>query len=205
MGVAWCTGSGYVMRRQALQDIGGFPIGSLAEDVCCSSMLLGFGWTTAFVHEPLQFGTVPDSLTSHLKQRTRWVSGFHYIQMQWLTVGSQTIGTVQTSLKLRFCLWGPLVKHMTFAQRLCGFVYTISSLFTVPLILSMFTSPVVLIARGNLVPYTTNSELKWLIRSWFGSMVLNRLNEFVAYLPAGYLTGQREARAVMWMAICKSA
>lgn len=73
MGVAWCTGSGYVLRRAALQSIGGFPVGSLAEDVCCSSMLLGSGWHTAFVHEPLQYGTVPDSLTSHLKQRTRWV------------------------------------------------------------------------------------------------------------------------------------
>ena len=62
------------MRREALDAIGGFPIGSLAEDVCCSSMLLGSGWNTAFVHEPLQFGTVPDSFSSHLKQRTRWVS-----------------------------------------------------------------------------------------------------------------------------------
>jgi len=74
MGVAWCTGSGYVLRRAALQSIGNFPVGSLAEDVCTSSMLLGSGWNTAFVHEPLQYGTVPDSLTSHLKQRTRWVS-----------------------------------------------------------------------------------------------------------------------------------
>ena len=73
MGVAWCTGSGYVVRRAALQQIGGFPTGSLAEDVCCSSMLLGAGWSTAFVHEPLQFGTVPESLVGHLKQRTRWV------------------------------------------------------------------------------------------------------------------------------------
>lgn len=73
LGVAWCTGSGYIMRRTALDSIGGFPIGSLAEDVCTSSMLLGTGWHTAFVHEPLQYGTVPDSLASHLKQRTRWV------------------------------------------------------------------------------------------------------------------------------------
>ena len=66
--MAWCTGSGYILRRQALSEIGGFPIGSLAEDVCCSSMLIGSGWNTAFIHEPLQFGTVPDSLASHLKQ-----------------------------------------------------------------------------------------------------------------------------------------
>ncbi|RVX65886.1 hypothetical protein B0A52_10250 [Exophiala mesophila] len=183
MGVAWCTGSGYVLRRAALQSIGGFPIGSLAEDVCCSSMLLGSGWNTAFIHEPLQFGTVPDSLTSHLKQRTRW-----------------TIGTVQTSFKLRFSVFGPLVKHMTFPQRLCGFVYTISSLFTVFLVMSMFTAPIVLVAGGNLVPYTSMNQLKWLIRANFLTTILNRVNEFISYLPSGYRTGQRDARAMMWMA-----
>lgn len=187
MGVAWCTGSGYVLRRKALQSIGGFPIGSLAEDVCCSSMLLGSGWNTAFVHEPLQFGTVPDSLTSHLKQRTRW-----------------TIGTVQTSFKLRFSVFGPLVKHMTFPQRLCGFVYTISSLFTVFLVLSMFTAPIVLVAGGNLVPFTTIDQLKWLVRANFLTIVLNRINELISYLPSGYRTGQRDARAMMWMAPCES-
>lgn len=62
------------MRRDALDSINQFPLGSLAEDVCTSSMLLGAGWKTAYVHEPLQWGTVPDSLSGHLKQRTRWVS-----------------------------------------------------------------------------------------------------------------------------------
>ncbi|KAK6387683.1 hypothetical protein LTS17_000952 [Exophiala oligosperma] len=166
LGVAWCTGSGYVLRRAALKSIGGFPIGSLAEDVCCSSMLLGSGWNTAFVHEPLQFGTVPDSLTSHLKQRTRW-----------------TIGTVQTSLKLRFSIYGPLVKHMTFPQRLCGFVYTVSSLFTVFLVMSIFTTPIVLVSHGNLVPYKTINQLKWLVRANFLTTVLNRINEFISYFP----------------------
>ena len=183
LGVAWCTGSGYVLRRAALEEIGGFPTGSLAEDVCCSSMLLGAGWRTAFVHEPLQYGTVPDSLTSHLKQRTRW-----------------TIGTVQTSLKLRFCLWGPLVKHMTFLQRLCGFIYTISSVFTVFYVLSILTIPIVLVSGGNLVPYTTISQLRWLIRSCWLAMILNRISELFSFLPAGYRSGQRENRAMIWMA-----
>jgi cellulose synthase/poly-beta-1,6-N-acetylglucosamine synthase-like glycosyltransferase len=74
LGVAWCTGSGYILRREALEDIGMFPLGSLAEDVATSTLMLGKGWKTAFIHEPLQFGTVPDSFGSHLKQRTRWVS-----------------------------------------------------------------------------------------------------------------------------------
>lgn len=77
MGVAWCTGSGYVVRRTALDQIGNFPCGSLAEDVATSTLLLGKGWKTAYVHEKLQFGTVPEDYGSHLKQRTRWVRLFH--------------------------------------------------------------------------------------------------------------------------------
>jgi len=115
----------------------------------------------------------------------------------------QTIGTVQTSFKLRFSVFGPLVKHMTFPQRLCGFVYTISSLFTVFLVASMFTAPIVLVSHGNLVPFTNMNQLKWLIRSNFLTTILNRINEFIWYLPSGYVTGQRDARAMMWMAPCK--
>ena len=73
-GVAWCTGSGYVIRRSALDEIGQIPTGSVAEDVLTSTLLLGMGWKTTYVHEPLQFGTVPDSYGSHIKQRTRWVN-----------------------------------------------------------------------------------------------------------------------------------
>ena len=187
LGVAWCTGSGYVMRRSALDSIGGFPVGSLAEDVYTSTMFLGMGWTTAFVHEPLQFGTVPDSLSGHLKQRTRW-----------------TIGTIQTSFKLRFCIYGEYVRRMTFFQRLCGFVYTLSSFFTLALVLSMVAAPVVLITGGNLVPYNDTRQLQMLIRVWFASHIINRLNECINYLPSSYLTGQRDARAMLWMAVCKS-
>ncbi|CAD6590774.1 MAG: hypothetical protein ASARMPRED_004999 [Alectoria sarmentosa] len=89
IGSAWCTGSGYAIRRSALDQIGGFPIGSVAEDVYCSNLLLGAGWKTCYVHEPLQWGTVPDSFSGHIKQRARW-----------------TIGTVQTAAKLNFFLYG---------------------------------------------------------------------------------------------------
>lgn len=110
---------------------------------------------------------------------------------------------MQTSLKLRFSVFGPLVKDMTFPQRLCGFVYTVSSLFTVFLVMSMFTAPIVLVSGGDLVPFTSMDQLKWLVRTLFINTVLNRINEFISYLPSGYRTGQRDARAMMWMAPCK--
>jgi cellulose synthase/poly-beta-1,6-N-acetylglucosamine synthase-like glycosyltransferase len=71
---AWCTGSGWVIRRQALNEIGGFPVASLTEDLFTSTLLLAAGWKTGYVAEALQYGQVPESYYAHVKQFTRWVS-----------------------------------------------------------------------------------------------------------------------------------
>ncbi|KAE9580164.1 Cellulose synthase 1 [Colletotrichum fructicola] len=182
LGVAWCTGSGYVVRREALDEIGNFPLGSLAEDVATSTLMLGKGWKTAYIHEPLQFGTVPEDYGGHLKQRTRWA-----------------IGTVDTSFKLNFCLWGDKVKNMTAAQRFSGFLYATLSLYTILLTISMFAIPIILVMGKPLVAYANYEQLRWLIRACFAATVSNRLCEFALFIPAGYHTGQRGSRYQLWM------
>lgn len=182
-GVAWCTGSGYVIRRSALEDIGGWPTGTLAEDTFTSASLLGKGWQTAYVHEGLQYGTVPDTYTGHLKQRTRW-----------------TLGTLQSAAKQRFCLYGPIIRKMTFLQRLSGFVFTIDAFFKIFLIISVLTIPVVLVSGGTLVAYANYDQLRWQIRLAFIVLCLTRLNEYVMFLPSGYRLAQRDNGAMLWMA-----
>ncbi|KAM0275975.1 hypothetical protein ACHAQH_007193 [Verticillium albo-atrum] len=183
LGVAWCTGSGYVVRREALDQIGNFPLGSLAEDVATSTLMLGKGWKTAYIHEPLQFGTVPEDFGGHLKQRTRWA-----------------IGTVDTSFKLNFCLWGDKVREMSFAQRFSGFLYATLSLYTVLLTVSMFAIPIILVMGKPLVAFATDNQFRWLIRACFAATMSNRLCEFALFIPAGYHTGQRGSRYQLWMA-----
>lgn len=182
LGVAWCTGSGYVVRRAALDDVGHFPLGSLAEDVATSTLMLGKGWQTAYIHEPLQFGTVPEDYGSHIKQRTRWA-----------------IGTVDTSLKLNFCLWGEKVRFMTFPQRFSGFLYSFLSLYSILFSVSLFAIPVILVMGHTLVAYQTENQLRWLIRLCFIAMITTRINEVFLFLPAGYHTGQRGSRYQLWM------
>jgi hypothetical protein len=182
MGVAWCTGSGYVVRRAALDDIGNFPLGSLAEDVATSTLMLGKGWKTAYVHEPLQFGTVPEDFASHLKQRTRWA-----------------IGTVDTSFKLNLCLWGDKVQHMTSAQRFSGFLYAALNIFNILLTLSLFSIPIILIMGKPLVAYATTQQLQWLIWACFAATMSQRACEFILFMPAGYHTGRRESRYSFWL------
>jgi cellulose synthase/poly-beta-1,6-N-acetylglucosamine synthase-like glycosyltransferase len=84
LGAGDCVGSGYVVRRDALNDIGGFPAFSISEDTACSSMLRGKEWSVAYIDEYLQCGEMTDTLAGHVKQRTRW-----------------TIGNVQTAFNVR--------------------------------------------------------------------------------------------------------
>lgn len=106
-------------------------------------------------------------------------------------------------MKLNFCLFGPLIKKMSIFQRISGFVYTVSSLFTIFLTASLFTMPIVLVSGGTLVAYADYNQLRWLIRFCFFALFFNRVNEWVTYMPAGYRLGQRESGAMMWMAPCR--
>lgn len=63
LGGAMCTGSGFVVRMDALDDIGGWPLTDAGEDFMCSTALNAAGWKTAYIPEhDLQTGLCPDSL-----------------------------------------------------------------------------------------------------------------------------------------------
>lgn len=208
IGAAWCTGSGYAIRRCALDQIGGFPTGSVAEDVFCSNLLLGAGWKTCFVNEALQYGTVPDSFSGHIKQRARWVSSGVHLPSRRLcstpTDHCQTIGTVQTSAKLNFFVFGRICRGMTYLQRFTGFVFTFGTLSTVFATASLLMFPIVLVSGFRLVAYADDDQLRWLLRLAFLSLFMNRINEFIAFAPAGYLFAWRGGLNTLWMAPCQS-
>lgn len=71
-----CTGSGWVARREAIQDMGGIPTKYAQEDIATSILLRARGWEIGYVWEPLQWGLAPDTLVDHVKQWKRWTSGF---------------------------------------------------------------------------------------------------------------------------------
>lgn len=73
-GNGWNYGSGWIMRRKAVDDIGGFPEDILTEDVSSSAMAMAEGWKTIYLQEGLQYGLVPETYVAYIKQMTRWVS-----------------------------------------------------------------------------------------------------------------------------------
>ena len=74
-GLATCTGTGFIARRQAINDLGGIPTECMNEDLLTSVYLDAMGWKIAYVPEILQIGTVPDTFAKHLKQQSRWCTG----------------------------------------------------------------------------------------------------------------------------------
>ena len=86
VGASWCTGTGYVVRREALEQIKRFPTQNQNDDILTSIHLVALGWKIIYVHEDLQWGLVAPSVAAHLSQRRRWFAAFMYtIESMWGT------------------------------------------------------------------------------------------------------------------------
>jgi cellulose synthase (UDP-forming) len=72
---AFFCGSCAVIRRTALDDIGGFATGSVTEDIHTSIKLHKRGWKSVYYSKSLAFGLAPASAVPFLKQRLRWGQG----------------------------------------------------------------------------------------------------------------------------------
>ena len=73
-GASMCRGTGYIARRKAVEDIGGWPSTECGEDYMCSALLSNSGWQIAYIKHSIQYGLCPESIHALLKQRMRWVS-----------------------------------------------------------------------------------------------------------------------------------
>lgn len=74
-GAAYFCGSCAVLRRSALDAIGGFATGTITEDLHTSLRLHKHGFTSVYFPAPLAYGLAPDSPHAFLVQRLRWGQG----------------------------------------------------------------------------------------------------------------------------------
>ena len=78
-GEAICSGTGFVVRRRALDQISGFPEGSILEDFLTSIFLSTTGWSTIYVPGFLQWGLAADTYPTWIKQRQHWTAGLFLV------------------------------------------------------------------------------------------------------------------------------
>ncbi|MDO9118192.1 MAG: glycosyl hydrolase family 8 [Nitrospira sp.] len=74
-GGAFFVGSGAVFRRTAIQEVNGFNLMSITEDIHTSQHLHAKGWKSAFVDKDLAVGLTAENLSSYIVQRRRWMLG----------------------------------------------------------------------------------------------------------------------------------
>lgn len=91
-------GSCAVLRRSALDQIGGIAVETVTEDAHTSLRLQRKGWNTAYINLPQAAGRATESLAGHIRQRIRWARGMSQI------------------FRIDNPLFGP---GLTIAQRLC--------------------------------------------------------------------------------------
>ena len=68
-------GSCAVLRRSALDDVGGLATETVTEDAHTSLRLQKRGWNTAYINIPQAAGLATEQLSGHVRQRIRWARG----------------------------------------------------------------------------------------------------------------------------------
>ena len=72
---ALCYGSSFVVRRSALEVVGGFVTGGLSEDYYTGVVLSANGYRVIYLNESLSAGLSAGTMADHIAQRLRWTRG----------------------------------------------------------------------------------------------------------------------------------
>jgi cellulose synthase (UDP-forming) len=97
-GCAFCVGTSFIVRRDRLDEIGGFPNEAISEDINLTYTMLAHGYQTWWLNEKLSSGLSAEGIPEYITQRARWC-----------------LGTIQVALLRNGPLFGP---GFTLTQRL---------------------------------------------------------------------------------------
>lgn len=70
-----CSGTSFVVRRKALEAVGGFVTDSLSEDYFTGIRLSAIGYRLVYLDEKLSAGLAAENISAQATQRLRWARG----------------------------------------------------------------------------------------------------------------------------------
>jgi cellulose synthase (UDP-forming) len=120
-------GSCAVLRRSALDEIGGMAVETVTEDAHTSLRMQKNGWNTAYINIPQAAGLATERLSGHVKQRIRWARGM--------------IQIMRTDNPL-------FARGLSPAQRLCYFNAMTHFLYALPRLIFL-TAPLIYLIFGH--------------------------------------------------------
>jgi cellulose synthase (UDP-forming) len=74
-GCAFCVGTSFIVRRDRLSEIGGFPNQAISEDINLTYTMLRKGYQTWWLNEKLSIGLSAEGIPEYITQRARWCLG----------------------------------------------------------------------------------------------------------------------------------
>ncbi len=124
-------GSCAVLRRTALDEVGGIATETVTEDAHTSLRMQKKGWNTAYINLPQAAGLATETLAAHVGQRVRWARGM--------------IQILRTDNPL-------LARGMKFTQRLCYFNAMLHFMYAVPRLIFLCAPLVYMLAGRTIIP-----------------------------------------------------
>ena len=124
-------GSCAVLRRAALDDVGGIAHETVTEDAHTSLRMQMNGWSTAYINIPQAAGLATERLSAHVGQRIRWARGMIQI------------------LRTDNPLFAP---GLSFAQRMCYFNAMAHFLYAVPRLIFLTAPLIYLLLNHTNIP-----------------------------------------------------
>ncbi len=70
-----CAGTSFLVRRKALESVGGFVTESICEDCFTGVLLLAKGYQSIYLEEKLSAGLAAENISAYATQRLRWARG----------------------------------------------------------------------------------------------------------------------------------
>lgn len=126
-GLSMLMGTGYVMRRDALEVLGGFDETSLVDDTEMSLRIFRGNKRIRWVPYAVTWEQEPETLSTWLRQRTRWTQGNLSVTWKYLPHAfSQPypLGLEMLTFVFNYVLFVPalFVSHLTFLLSMLGLI-----------------------------------------------------------------------------------
>ena len=165
-------GTMVLMRRKAIEAVGGWSSDTICEDTDLGLCLLEHGWQAHYTSKRYGYGLLPDTYDAFKKQRDRWAyGGFQILKKHWrrmlsrdtrLTgdqkrefalgwlnwLGAESVGVVVAILNI---LWVPVIAFLDISVP--------DRILTVPIVASFIVSLVHFVALYRLRVKTTRVEM----------------------------------------------
>jgi len=124
-------GSCALLRRSALDEVGGIAVETVTEDAHTSLRMQKRGYNTAYINIPQAAGLATETLAAHVGQRVRWARGM--------------IQILRTENPL-------FARSMKFTQRLCYLNAMLHFMYAIPRLVFLGAPLVYLLLRRTIIP-----------------------------------------------------